>query len=143
MAKKSEAVSKVEAVEEQNPTVVEDVVAEAKAAVVHEDEVAAIKDSRKRDLPLFRVDIAFANKHCGLWDLLNEVAEVLDGSTELYQRVSSTLDACIFGWVVAVSEHQAKMAFIDRAYPMEKISKKDRDYRLLHLLEAKDAAATE
>lgn len=77
MAKKSEAVSKVEAVEEQKPTVVEDVAAEAKAAVVHESEVAAIKDSRARNLPLFRVD--------------NE----------------------------------------------------DRDYRLLHLLEAKDAAATE
>ena len=80
-----------------------------KKAVVHEEELSAIKDSRKRDLLLFAV----------------------------------TKDDCSM-WVVAVSEHQAKLALIDRVYPMEKTNKKDRDYRLLHLLEsaANDAAAT-
>ena len=78
-----------------------DVGMEAKKAVVHDDEVAAIKDSRKRDLLLFAV----VKDDCDMW-------------------------------VVAVSEHQAKLALIDRVYPMEKCSKKDRDYRLLHLLES-------
>ncbi len=72
-----------------------------KKAVVHENELAAIKDSRKRDLLLFAV----------------------------------TKDDCDM-WVVANSEHQAKLALIDRIYPLEKCSKKDRDYRLLHLLES-------
>lgn len=133
MAKESKAIPKAESAEEQKPTVVEDVAAEAKASVMHENEVAAIKDSRTRNLPLFRV----VNEECELWNLLNEVAGVIDVHTELYQRVSSTLfHGRIFGWVVAVSEHQAKMAFVDRAYPMEKVSKKDRDCRYLHLLES-------
>lgn len=72
-----------------------------KKAVVHEEELAAIKDSRKRDLPLFAV----------------------------------TKDDCNM-WIVAVSDHQAKLALIDRLWPMEKCSKKDRDYRYLHLLES-------
>jgi hypothetical protein len=84
----------------ETPVVV-DVAADAKKAVVHDDEVAAIKDSRKRDLPLFAV----------------------------------TKDDCKM-WIVAVSDHQAKLAIIDRVYPMEKVSKKDRDYRYLHLLES-------
>lgn len=74
---------------------------EEKKAVVHNEELTAIKDSRKRDMLLFAV----------------------------------TRDDCDM-WVVAVSEHQAKLALLDRVYPMEKCSKKDRDYRLLHLLES-------
>ena len=73
-----------------------------KKAVVHEEELAAFKDSRKRDLLLFEV-------------VKNEDYVM---------------------WVVAVSEHQAKLALVERVYPMEKCSKKDRDYRLLHLLES-------
>lgn len=144
MAKDSKAVvSATKAVEDPKPVVVEDVAAEAKAAVVHEDEVAAIKDSRKRDLPLFKI----VHQDTELLRLLSDVASSLFSSdVSLYQRVliasADRTSACEL-WVVAVSEHQAKMAFIDRAYPMEKISKKDRDYRYLHLLEAKDAAATE
>jgi len=93
----------VEAPEE--PQAVEDVVAENNKAVVHEEEVAAIRDSRKRDLPLFKATI----EGCDSWGFL---------------------------WIVAVSEHQAKLALIDRVWPMEKCSKKDRDYRYLHLLES-------
>lgn len=82
---------------------------EEKKAVVHNEELTAIKDSRKRDMLLFAV----------------------------------TRDDCDM-WVVAVSEHQAKLALLDRVYPMEKCSKKDRDYRLLHLLEsAADKAVAE
>jgi hypothetical protein len=84
-------------------------VAEEKKAVVHDDELAAIKDSRKRDMLLFAV----------------------------------TKDDCSM-WIVAVSEHQAKLAFIDRVWPMEKCSKKDRDSRYLDLLEsAAEKAGTE
>jgi hypothetical protein len=107
VAKESKAVApKVEATEEQKP-VVGDVASEAKKAVVHEDEVTAIKDSRARKLPLFSLEKD---------------------------------EAVVF--VVAVSEHQAKLAFVDHVWPLTKWSKKDRDYRYLHLLEAKDAAAT-
>lgn len=74
---------------------------EEKKAVVREDELVAIKDSRKRDMPLFAVAI----------------------------------DDCDM-WIVAVSEHQAKLALIDRVWPLKKCSKKDRDYRYLHLLES-------
>ena len=82
---------------------------EEKKAVVHENELAAIKDSRKRDMLLFAV----------------------------------TKDDCDM-WVVAVSDHQAKLALIDRIYPMEKCSKKDRDSRYLDLLEsAADKAVAE
>lgn len=121
----------VEPAAKEAPVVV-DVALEAKKAVVHEDEVTAIKDSRKRDLPLFRV----TNQTYDSFDLLHDVAGVLDSSTELYRKVSEALDNTSFFWVVAVSDHQAKLAIIDYAYPMEKVSKKDRDYRYLHLLES-------
>ena len=74
---------------------------EEKKAVVHDEELSAIKDSRKRDMLLFAV----------------------------------TRDDCNM-WVVAVSEHQAKLALLDRVYPMKKCSKKGRDLRYLDLLES-------
>lgn len=127
MAKKSSEVSEEQAV------VVEDVAADARKAVVYDDEIAAIKDSRKRDLPLFAVK----KQHCEVWNLLHDAAGFLGTDTELYQRVSDALDSGNDAmWVVAVSEHQAKLAILDRAYPMEKTSKKDRNYRYLHLLES-------
>jgi hypothetical protein len=119
-----------ESTAKETPVVV-DVAADAKRAIVHEDEVGAIKDSRKRDLPLFKI----VKQYCLLWDVLHEAAGELDTGTELYHRVSEALDDTAM-WIVAVSEHQAKLAIIDYAYPMEKVSKKDRDYRYLHLLES-------
>ncbi len=140
MAKESKAVPKVDAV-----TVIKDVVVEARRTCVHGVEVDAIRDSRARDLPLFKI----VNEDTELLRLLSYAAEFLkDSNTLLSNRIGDALTdrkSCGEFWIVAVSEHQAKMAFIDRAYPMEKISKKDRDYRYLHLLEsaAKDAAVTE
>jgi hypothetical protein len=120
-------------VQKESPAVVVEVALDAKRSVVYTDEVAAIKDSRKRDLPLF---IATDNKESILWDLLHDAAGNLDTSTELYQKVTRALDAgCKSFWIVAISEHQAKLAIIDRAYPMEKVAKKDRDSRYLDLLE--------
>lgn len=63
--------------------------AKEKKAVVHEDEVAAIKDSRKRDLPLFKV----INEDYELWNLLHDAAGFLGTSTELYLRITDALDA--------------------------------------------------
>lgn len=142
MEKDKAVVLETKAVEDSKPVVVEDVAADAKAAVVHEDEVAAIKDSRKRDLLLFKV----VNWDIELLRLLSDVASSLFSSdVSLYKRVlvaSADLTSACALWIVAVSEHQARMALIDRVYPMEKFSKKDRDCRYVHLLEAKDAAAT-
>lgn len=110
------------------------VVVDAKKAVVYDDEVAAIKDSRKRDLPLF---IATDNEESVLWDLLHEAAGQLGTGTELYQKVTQALDAGSKSvWIVAISEHQAKLAIIGYAHPMEKVAKKDRDSRYLDLLES-------
>lgn len=69
-------------------------------AVVHDDELAAIKDSRKRDLPLFTA-----------------------------KSEDKTL------WVVAPSEHQAKLAMVDRIWPLTKATKRSRDDRYTTLLE--------
>jgi len=52
-----------------------------------------------------------------------------------FDNEAVTKDDCDM-WVVAVSDHQAKLALIDRIYPMEKCSKKDRDSRYLDLLES-------
>lgn len=38
-------------------------------------------------------------------------------------------------WVVAATEHQAKMALIDYVWPMTKYTKKERDERYTRLLE--------
>lgn len=119
------------AVPKETPVVAE-VVLDAKRSVVYEDEIAAMKDSRKRDLPLFRA----TSEGYELWDLLHEAAAFLEADSELYRKVSEALDETKFLWVVAISEHQAKLAIIDYAYPMEKIAKKDRDSRYLDLLES-------
>ncbi len=74
---------------------------EEKKAVVHDDELAAIKDARKRDMMLFTA--------------ASEQATV---------------------WIVAVSDHQAKLAMVDRVWPMEKWAKRTRDSRYLDLLES-------
>jgi len=74
---------------------------EEKKAIVHDDELAAIKDARTRDMLLFTA--------------ASEQATV---------------------WIVAVSDHQAKLAMVDRIWPMEKCSKRDRDSRYLDLLES-------
>lgn len=131
MAKSKEVATEVQKELPLERVAVYDVELDAKKAVVHEDEIAAIKDSRKRDLPLFKID----KQYCVLWDVLHEAAGELDTSSELYKRASEALDGHAL-WVVAISEHQAKLAIIDYAYPMEKVSKKDRDCRYLHLLES-------
>lgn len=74
---------------------------EEKKAVVHVDELSAIKDARKRDMLLF----------------------------------SATCEEKVL-YVVAVSDHQARLAMVDRIWPMEKCSKRDRDSRYLDLLES-------
>lgn len=124
----------VEPVVQKETPAVADVASDTKKSVVYTDEVAAIKDSRKRDLPLF---IATDDKESVLWDLLHDAAGKLDTETELYQKVTLALDAgCKSVWIVAISEYQAKLAIIDYAYPMEKVAKKDRDSRYLDLLES-------
>jgi hypothetical protein len=72
---------------------------ENRNATVHEDEMAAIKDSRDRDMPLFEKP----------------------GEKPL--------------WVVAVSDHQAKLALVDRIFPLGKYTKRERDDRYTGLLE--------
>lgn len=74
---------------------------EEKKAVVHDDELAAIKDSRKRDLLVFKA----ASKDCTVW-------------------------------VVAVSDHQAKLALVDRIWPMDKLTKRCCETRYIDLLES-------
>lgn len=74
---------------------------ENRDAVVHDNELAAMKDSRKRDLPVFASKGSTANL-----------------------------------WVVATSEHQAKLAMVARVWPMDKLSKNKRDERYTDLLEA-------
>ena len=74
---------------------------EEKKAIVHDDELAAIKDARTRDMLLFTA--------------ASEQATV---------------------WIVAVSDHQAKLAMVDRVWPMEKRTKRERDSRYLDLLES-------
>jgi len=73
---------------------------ENRVAVVHQDELAAIKDGRDRDLPIF---------------------------------VSS--DGQEYMWIVAVSDHQAKLAMVDYIWPMRKLTKRARDERYTKLLE--------
>lgn len=73
---------------------------ENRDAVVHESELAAMKDSRKRDMPVFA---------------MREIPSL---------------------WVVATSEHQAKLAMVERVWPMIKLTKKERDERYTDLLEA-------
>jgi hypothetical protein len=73
---------------------------ENRDAVVHNNELAAMKDSRKRDMPVFA---------------MREIPSL---------------------WVVAASEHQAKLAMVDRVWPMTKLTKKERDERYTDLLEA-------
>lgn len=75
---------------------------EDRDAVVHDSELAAIKDSRQRDLPVFKAS---------------------------YNTKGESL------WIVAVSDHQAKMAMLDRVWPMEKYTKRERDERYTRLLE--------
>lgn len=93
-----------------------------RVAVVHDDELAAIKDSRQRDLPLFSLIRPFAVS-----------------AEEEKQPL----------WIVAVSEHQANLALVDYLFPIEKCAKKDRDERYTELLElavgeiAKDEAAAD
>ncbi len=80
---------------------------ENRDAVVHNNELAAMKDSRKRDMPVF-------------W---------MEGKKGF---------ACGFNrlWVVATSEHQARLAMVDLVFPMTKLTKKERDERYTGLLEA-------
>lgn len=73
---------------------------EERNALVHSDELDAIKDSRKRGMPLFKAN-----------------------------GDSKTL------WIVAASEHQARLAMVDRIWPMGKVAKRDRDDRYTKLLE--------
>ena len=78
---------------------------EDRIAMVHDDEMAAIKDSRQRELPLFAMP-----------DMPSFVA-----ATQL--------------WVVAVSEHQARLALSELIYPLHKRTKKECDARYISLLE--------
>lgn len=71
-------------------------------AVVYDNELAAIKDSRQRDLPVF------------------VATHDTKGKTH---------------WIVAVSEHQAKLALLDLVWPMQKHTKRSRDERYTQLLE--------
>lgn len=81
---------------------------EDRRAVVHEDELAAIKDSRDRDMPIFSSKSKCGNLHI---------------------------------WIVAVSDHQAKMAMLDHVWPMVKHTKRSRDERYTELLEREYASA--
>lgn len=81
---------------------------EDRRAVVHEDELAAIKDSRNRDMPIFSSKSKCGNLHI---------------------------------WIVAVSDHQAKMAMLDHVWPMVKHTKRSRDERYTELLEREYASA--
>lgn len=81
---------------------------EDRRAVVHEDELAAIKDSRDRDMPIFSSKSKCGNLHI---------------------------------WIVAVSDHQAKMAMLDNVWPMVKHTKRSRDERYTELLEREYASA--
>lgn len=38
-------------------------------------------------------------------------------------------------WVVATTEHQAQLAMVEHLWPMEKLTKRQRDERYLQLLE--------
>jgi hypothetical protein len=75
---------------------------EDRNAVVYDSELAAMKDSRQRDMPVFKASYNTKGESC---------------------------------WIVAVSDHQAKMAMIDRVWPMEKYTKRERDERYTRLLE--------
>jgi hypothetical protein len=72
---------------------------EERQAVVFDDELAAIRESRSRGMLLF---------HAGK-------------------------DGC-GPWVVATSDHQAKLAMVDYIWPLKKISKRDRDNRQLEIM---------
>jgi hypothetical protein len=87
--------------EQKAEVVADDVV--GRNAVVHEDELAALKDSRERGMPVFLADRG--KSHVG-------------------------------PWVVAASDHQAKLAMVDWVYPMTKLTKRQRDERYTDLLEA-------
>lgn len=80
-------------------TVVEPV---ASKALVHDNELAAIRDSRERDVPVFKTS---------------------------HKTTGDSL------WIVAVSDHQAKLAMVDYLWPLEKMSKRDRDEQYTRLLE--------
>ncbi len=88
--------------EQKTEVVADDAV--GRNAVVHEDELAALKDSRERDMPVFLADRG--KSHVG-------------------------------PWVVATSDHQAKLAMVDWVYPMSKLTKRQRDERYTVLLENK------
>lgn len=75
---------------------------EERNAIVHDDELSAIKDSRQRDMPVF------------------QVATKTNGESR---------------WVVATTEHQAQLAMVEHLWPMEKLTKRQRDERYLQLLE--------
>ena len=77
---------------------------EERKAIVHDDELSAIKDSRQRDMPIF------------------QVATKTNGDSR---------------WVVATTEHQAQLALVEHLWPMEKLSKRERDERYLQLLEGR------
>lgn len=77
---------------------------EERNAIVHDDELSAIKDSRQRDMPVF------------------QVATKTNGESR---------------WVVATTEHQAQLAMVEHLWPMEKLSKRQRDERYLQLLEGR------
>lgn len=81
---------------------------EDRRAVVHEDELAAIKDSRDRDMPIFASKSKCENVHI---------------------------------WIVAVSDHQAKLAMLDHVWPLVKHTKRSRDERYTELLEREYASA--
>lgn len=81
---------------------------EDRRAVVHEDELAAIKDSRDRDMPIFSSKSECGNVHI---------------------------------WIVAISDHQAKLAMLDHVWPMVKHTKRSRDERYTELLEREYASA--
>jgi hypothetical protein len=72
---------------------------EERQAVVFDDELAAIRESRSKGMLLFHA--------------------AKDG----------------YGpWVVATSEHQAKLAMVDYIWPLKKISKRERDNRQLEIM---------
>lgn len=107
---------------------------EEKKAVVHDDELAAIKDSRKRDMLLFR---SVNSDECMRWNLLLDVYKLAVEDTDLHKRIERAIDTgCDTVWIVAVSEHQAKLALVDHIWPMDKLTKRDCETRYIELLES-------
>lgn len=102
--------------EQKTEVVADDAV--GRNAVVYEDELAALKDSRERDMPVFEVEEPRRN--------------MLEGSIRV-----------VGPWVVATSDHQAKLAMVDWVFPMSKLTKRQRDERYTVLLERQVAQVTE